>query len=154
MTKQMDPSYRVRLKTTFIQSSEEVLDWWVQFRLKHGFLSSKTKCFLKSGSAPSWVCLQLQSAKIAYQWLQDFTWCLTKPFPSLRTELTSSILSYAGALCSCRYFYCFPEVWGLQENWLENCLCVLQKKPKPKTNAPSSPPFLILQRVCVLSPLK
>lgn len=54
--------------------------------------------------------------------------------------LTSSVLSCAGALHPCRYFYCFPEVRGLQENWLENFLGVLQKNPKSKTNTTLAPP--------------
>lgn len=105
--------------------------------------------FLKVWVSSCLVCLQLQSlqenlplaAALHHFHLSNQSLIL----------LTSSLLSCAGALHSCRYFCYFPEVWGLQENWLENFLRVLQKNPKPKPNttllsSPPPPPFLILQR--------
>lgn len=83
---------------------------------------------------PAWVCFQLQSSQV-----RAATAGLPL-VPSLRrfhlscrslSLLMSSVCSCTGALCSCRYFYCFPEARGPLENCLENCFLKNRKGTNP-----------------------
>lgn len=128
------------------QSFGEVLDSWIQFSLKHGSFSSimmlSSKGWEWSGLAPAWVCFQLQSSQVRaataglhlVPWLRHFHLSSHSLSP-----LTCSVPSCTGALCSCRYFYCFPEACGPLENCLENCLHFLKTQNETK-------PLLILKK--------